>query len=1351
MAVRSRWAALVLLQAAAAAAEPITIRGRVLAAAGDPLAGAAVTLRAIETEREDALHEASAAPPAPLAATTSGRDGAFRIAAPGAGFYRVEVAAPRRVPLVHYLPALVEETELPDVRLRDDVGIEVEVVAASGAPLAGAWVSVESTGEGPWARDGPLGWIPAARRGRADERGHLRLPRAEGERLVVVAAADDHAPGHVESEGGPARVALARGVERRLVVRDERGRPSAGAQVVALDARRPLGVTGPDGGLALRSPPGELLRLHVFGPDGRFGAANLPPVAADAAASTGSIALASPTTVSGRVIDAAERHPLAGALVWSAGHQLEWTRTDAGGGFRLATWPADEGRLEVRATAAGRLAAGAPAPAGDGELTLALEPARALAGVVVDERDSPLAGVEVAAHPDRHRPGRVDPRPALTRSDGRFAVRGLDPDGFFALRVRGEGYASVWVDVFPLPAGAPAPDLRIVLARGGAIVGRVEDGEGRAAAQAKVSALPSLEMRQGPAGGRQRLELVTAATDAAGRFALRHLPSGRWDLAVAATGHVPLVHLGVELQAPAVADLGALVVEAGAALAGRVADPRGTPIAGARVVAEAERGHHPLALHTTEPPTVTTAADGSFALAGFEPERTVALHVSRGGYGKASVEVVPPLAAPLAITLHPASALSGRVVDRAGRPVGGARVRLEVERRRGSGMTRWSVGDDVGTDETGSFRFAAVDPGLALLTVVAPGFQTARVAELEVAAGADLEGVEIVLAPGAVVSGRVVNADGRPQAGATVGVLTPEDFPGTGTPTDGNGAYRLDGVEPGPRRVAATGPEGDRVVAELDVVAGENRLDFRLPGGVEVAGRVVDEGRAPVVGAEVQLLALAGGGGGRRRAASGADGAFRFPSVPDGKWIVAAAAAGFAPLFLPEPLVVAGRPRLDLEVRLSAGGRIAGEVRGLRQGDLARVRVSAMREGGGRGGTAVMLAGDGRYRLSDLQPGRWRVSAMVVDSARRATGEVTVETGEEAILDLDLPAGGELALSGRVRRAGEPRAGVGIVVDGVDVEARGEAVSAFDGTFRVAGLSAGRYELHAHDPTTGGGYRDELVIESDREIEIVIAGAVVTGAVVDAQDGSPLAGASVAVLVDAGARRSLPSLFGRRLETDSRGVFRFVDLAPGRWRLAVAKEGYAAVERELAVADEGLDELRIELEPTALLVLEIANPGALDPRSVRVAATDAAGLTVVSQIEGGLAEGGRLRLASLHEGEWTIVLDGGPEAIAMGNARVPGPPLRLTVAPAAYLHVRLPGVSQGTEATVQLLDGQGRPLRLPGHGAAASDRWPLLGEGWAFVPAIPPGVWTIVATADGRRWTTALALAPGEHRTVTLE
>ncbi|HEY0558082.1 MAG TPA: carboxypeptidase-like regulatory domain-containing protein, partial [Thermoanaerobaculia bacterium] len=111
--------------------------------------------------------------------------------------------------------------------------------------------------------------------------------------------------------------------------------------------------------------------------------------------------------------------------------------------------------------------------------------------------------------------------------------------------------------------------------------------------------------------------------------------------------------------------------------------------------------------------------------------------------------------------------------------------------------------------------------------------------------------VEIVLERGAIVSGRVLTTDGLPAASAEISF--PEGRNGLTTPagTEGEGRYRIAGIEPGNQTMEVKHPSG-QASSKLSIAPGENRRpDLILDGNGlrEILGRVTGPDGEPIASA----------------------------------------------------------------------------------------------------------------------------------------------------------------------------------------------------------------------------------------------------------------------------------------------------------------------------------------------------------------------------------------------------------------------------------------------------------------------------------------------------------------------
>ena len=1328
----------------AAGSAGIPISGRVLAPDGQGAPGVRVVLLPeLPGFAASELELAGKAGPEPVASAATGADGTFRLTAPETGMWTVRLAAGGFLPLEAPLLPLTEETDLPDARLVPDAGLRVRVADAQGKPVARAWVRVESRG----TSVSTVPWVPWLRRVVfTDAGGGATVPRGADEALTVWAAAPGFLPARQGNvRGGTASLRLAVGVPRRIELHDSpgaQGKALPGVLVVLAESGWAAGRTGAGGGLDLAVPV-EGLDLRLAAADGRRLDARLrgakPEEGAPAAATRLTLPPAAP--VSGRVVAEASGRPVPGALVWRDRDLGAVVRAGADGGFRF---PHVAAETRVFAMAPGTFAAQAEA-AGGKVPTLTLVPRLVARGVVVDEAGQPVADAALKAAPapvfrSRRPPAaaRFSGGFARSASSGRFQLAGLAAGAAYALRVQHEGFAPARLALsVPPPGGAGAvlPELRVVLHPGRTAFGTVLDGARHPLAGARIT-LQATSSTDPFVRARESHDAFSfpGVTDAAGRFELRHLPAGSFDLAVRAKGFAPLTVPALAVpEGSGTSDLGTVVLAPGAAIHGVVRDPQGEPVADAEVRARgAEREGMSLLPGDDVPPDALTAADGSFVLADLAPGRRFDLTVTHPGYGPASAPGVAVAApAPVRIVLEPAARVSGRVAGPDGKPVAGATVTLAEEARSGSSsrVSRRMAN----ADDEGGFSFGGVAPGPLALSAEAPRHQTAELRGLEVKAGQELAGVDLVLPAGAAVEGRVLSPEGRPVAEAVVAVNEASRgrsvyFSPLRTAADADGHYRIDGIAPGPHTLEVRADGFRRTRRDVDAKGETGGIDFQLDRGLEVSGRVIDAAGAPVAGAGVELR---GAEHDSRAAESGEDGAFRIAGLEDGPYTLQAFLRDTGRESGETAVTVAGAPVGGIELKLAADeGTVAGRLSGLDLSQLSRARVwadSAVERGS--------IDADGNYRIRHLRAGPTRVHASVPDTPLLAQGEVTIEPGA-AEARLDLHFGGGHALSGTVLRNGEPLAGANLVLAG----SGGGQLAATDhaGGFRFAGLDDGGYVLNVITPS-GARHSETVEISGDRTIRVEMRTASLSGRVVDSADASPVAGAGIFLK----GTDTRPSYFPDAT-TDGHGVFHLLEVGEGSWTVAVSGDGYASAERKVEVSgDSPPGDLEIRLDATEGVTVEAQLASGGPPDRLSVAVLDGNGNVVMSGTYP-CGETGRTRLANVPAGSWLLLIltdRSGPVSVP---AAVPGPAVHVVLPPGGQLHIQVPALAKDPAAAKVVLTGAGGPYRtLDGRGGVSSE-WDLE-SGERALGNVTAGVWQVTArAADGRTWSgTAVVTAGG--------
>jgi RNA polymerase sigma factor (sigma-70 family) len=284
-------------------------------------------------------------------------------------------------------------------------------------------------------------------------------------------------------------------------------------------------------------------------------------------------------------------------------------------------------------------------------------------------------------------------------------------------------------------------------------------------------------------------------------------------------------------------------------VAGRVLEG-GAPATGARVVL----GHQLARYGALAPPETVSDRDGRFD---FGPQLATTYTVMAQAPGSAIAAIRIDLREPgprvapgaLQLTVRPCSnSLQGRVLDRSGLPIVGARVLA-------SGLLGASTGAD------GSYHLC-VEAGKLDTRVEASGYGTILVK-------ADVVGRlrrDVVLVPHASVSGEVLRGDGGPVESAHVRAWRADPGPRerfigpVSTLTDAQGRFHLEGLEPGRWRFAADGGTaavGPSVERALSAGWSPNPVTLSVGRAVRVAGRVIERGQ-PVVGATISLISRTG-------------------------------------------------------------------------------------------------------------------------------------------------------------------------------------------------------------------------------------------------------------------------------------------------------------------------------------------------------------------------------------------------------------------------------------------------------------------------------------------------------------
>lgn len=757
------------------------------------------------------------------------------------------------------------------------------------------------------------------------------------------------------------------------------------------------------------------------------------------------------------------------------------------------------------------------------------------------------------------------------------------------------------------------------------LVGIVEDHQGQPVADAQVLC--------GPRGGamfdidwenvdafdpdtmanmarRAQAQRVAVNTGPDGRFRIRPpAGSGEVSLRITARGH-RVFDRSTGRPGAADLDLGALRLELGAVIQGRVLDPRGNPIEGARVLRlqdmEAQFAGFDVQMPGMEAfedmrqgDAATSDADGRFELPNARPGEFVlrARHPDRPSASSPKLTVAGGATlANVILTLPVGATIRGTLV---GAPEGQKNLRAMASQKR--------------------------DASTAI-----PGMP-------------DLGGMDVL--------GMMGDAE--------------EMFGGMGLPfgerqveLGADGSFEFRGLEPGKTyRVWAVQQGrgfvgGGQCTARVEVAAGTDNVELRYEAGVTVTMTVRGADDQPVEqlsvrerlrGGEGGMMDFAmelGGGGGRARPAKYPEGKVTIANLrpkKGQKLTVEVASLGFADwqregIELPatgsvDLGVVTLQPVPTVSVLVTAadgGAPIAG----------ARVRLTPERNRETRDPQAVMeqfVGGRGNRTATTDAQGRVAMNALgdVAGSLRvtasgRAPVRVELPPGAKGEQRVAMVVGGTVAVA-VVDGDGKPVAGVEVELRGGEGGAGGttDKTTDADGRVRFENLAIASYRVRIAPqgprlpaqfrvegmpqlPLGGGdaGWTD-VVVAADREtVEVTLtkaATATLTGIV--RENGLPLADARVAFVAgpargdaaEAGAEGAAMEMVegvfeqfapggggGRSARTDQGGAFTLKELPEGTHRLRVTHRGRAMPFEVPIVLRLGEQDTVVELDMTAI-------------------------------------------------------------------------------------------------------------------------------------------------------------------------
>ena len=456
---------------------------------------------------------------------------------------------------------------------------------------------------------------------------------------------------------------------------------------------------------------------------------------------------------------------------------------------------------------------------------------------------------------------------------------------------------------------------------------------------------------------------------------------------------------------------------------------------------------------------------------------------------------------------------------------------------------------------------------------------------VSVSTGQTATGIDAALSSGGSITGTVTDASsGLPASGITVSVYSSASSSSllTSTATDGSGKYAVAGLGTGSYRVEFSGGgyvtqyyDGRSSLTGADAVsvtygAATSGIDAAMQLGGAVAGTVTDAStHGDVTGIFVTAYDSHGAADGFTTTNS--NGAYQISGLAPGSYTVGFSTGG-GQNYLPQyyngassfaaadPVTVtAGQTTTGIDAALEPGAEIEGTVTDSSTGQpLSGITVYATTSGG-QVVYGTRTDSQGHYAAIGLQAGTYNVEFL-------ATGQqnylplnddgVTVASGQTLTgIDGAMQPGSQLTGTVTSAATGNPLSGIDVQAIDSGGTTVASAQTDANGDYSLIRLDTGSYRVSFSDPAgfhfsqyyTGrsdAGSADPVAVTAGQTSSGIGAALQpagrISGTVLDAETGGPIAGADV-ILFDS------VDTFVEETESDSGGGYSFGTLTPGTY------------------------------------------------------------------------------------------------------------------------------------------------------------------------------------------------------------
>ncbi|WP_377890517.1 collagen binding domain-containing protein [Alkalihalobacillus sp. R86527] len=412
---------------------------------------------------------------------------------------------------------------------------------------------------------------------------------------------------------------------------------------------------------------------------------------------------------------------------------------------------------------------------------------------------------------------------------------------------------------------------------------------------------------------------------------------------------------------------------------------------------------------------------------------------------------------------------------------------------------------------------------------------------------------ELGTEPGSV-DGIVTDADGTPQPGTVVNVISPDGTIVDSVVTDEEGFYTITNLEPKTYQVVADQPNQPTTSVGAVVTPNETvTTDVKTtPTFGSISGTITNVNGDPLTNRTILINLFDQNDAFITSVQAQTDGTYTIPEVKEGNYFLTAISKGFSPGQFAVTVEAGEVSSVDVPLSVQSGGLTVLVVDEVTSTPVTGV-ITNIKNETGIPLTSAVTDQEGKAVVENLEPGTVVVSAAAPNYTNSSQGAI-IESGvtKEAILTIS-PETGDLA--GVITDPnGDPVAGATIQILDSKRSVITTVLTQSDGAYKVFDLALGIYTMLINSPGFVQQSLSATITTGETtatSISLPFVPGSVTGIVTDSETGALLSRTNVELRLISSSGPVIASTL-----TDSQGKYTFADIEAGNYTVVASSRFY---------------------------------------------------------------------------------------------------------------------------------------------------------------------------------------------------